>query len=126
MGSSIVDLDALLEIDLLRTENGEAEGVTEDALLVARLQVSTMGCKVPVSKKVHKELLPSLTHEIQLKCSECEVARWQLDAKVANVAEWELKVRLLMDESWKVGELQRHQDAHEKQLDWIKWGLKVK
>lgn len=53
-GSSVrVDLDVLIEKDLLRTEAGDTEGVTEEAVLAACELVSAVLLKLAVSKKVY-------------------------------------------------------------------------
>lgn len=70
--SAGVDLDSSLDKDLLWTEAGEADGVTEEALLSKRYLVSVVTYDVLVSKKGCFDLLRSLAGEVQSKRSECE------------------------------------------------------
>lgn len=58
-------MNAFLEKDLLRTKSGDAEGVTEKALLAMRSLVSAVGYKVPVPKEGYMEILQPLAGKVQ-------------------------------------------------------------
>lgn len=100
------ELDALLEKNLLWAEAGDAERVTEEALLPTLSLVSAVGYDLFVSKKGFVELLRSLAGEVLTRRIECEATTRHLDDRTTKVGELGLKARLLAEEAGQVGALQ--------------------
>lgn len=76
-------------------------------LLATCSLVSAVSRKEPLPKRRYMKLLQSSNAKVQSKCSNCEATTPKLVDSDAKVEELELKVRLLMDETEKIGEFQK-------------------
>lgn len=107
-------------------EAGDAEVVTEEAMLEMPSLVSGVGHEVPVSKEGYVEFVRSLAGELQSGCLECEASTQQLAELNSKIEELKLKDRLLVDVDGHVGKTQRPLNARRGGFKLTKQALETK
>lgn len=101
-----VNSAALLNKNMMSSEAGDEQGVTEETLLGTRSLASAVGHEVPKFKIGYVSLLKFLSGEVWSRRSECEAITRKSADRDTKVAELDLKVRFLAIENGKVGHLQ--------------------